>query len=99
METMVPKGAYLYTPFNITSVFSSDWVETMANQFLFNAVSAVCQGAMDRYRSHNLLPSRQLLEQKGKAMHALRGHLLDASEKPTDTAIMAVAFLGILEVS
>jgi hypothetical protein len=43
--------------------------------------------------------SRPLLEHKGKAMSVLRGHLNRRDMKPNDTAIMAVAFLAVLEAS
>ncbi|KIV88717.1 hypothetical protein PV10_08375 [Exophiala mesophila] len=97
LNNVVPIGAYAYEPFNISSVFGTDFIQVLADRQVFHPITTLIQGLMDQASSRTASESSKLLESKGKALSLIRKSLAREDNAVDNLAIMAVAFLAAVE--
>ena len=96
LANAISKCALVYPAFNLSSIYSTDWVEIMVNRLFFHAGAAYLQAAFDGERA----PSKETLLHRGKALEELRMHLdmvVTKGAELSPTAIIAVVMLACLE--
>ncbi len=98
LEDAVPLSRVIYNPFNVSGVFRPELIETLVTNVLYHAFAAVSQGMMDHGQHPESAPSYDMLQHKGQALMNLRNYL-NTEQRPCSPAIIAIAFLAMLEQS
>lgn len=95
LNNAVTKCDILYPTFGIRSIDKYDWLPLLVDEMLFPALAANAQVAMDGKGA----PSKDTLMYRGRAIQALRSHLVSTRlYQVKSSAVMAMSLLANVDI-
>jgi hypothetical protein len=99
IDVLAPNLAPVYQIFNVRSIWTGEWLPYMATKTFYHAVCATLQTIRESLEV-GYAPreeGQRVLRHKEKAYRVLRKVLIEQPEVG-DSALLAVLFLGVIEV-